>query len=313
MKFGVAVDAYVRDMRNEGRMRPTTERAYRAALHAHAGDVADLDPAETTREHVMRTLERWPHPNSRRKNRAILSSFYAWAMHEGLRHDNPALQTRPPKQIAPSVYRLTREEAVRIFDACETTRERRAIGLGLAAGLRNREIRALCGVHLSLRPGFVWVSREIAKGGVERWVPVLPDLADVAAEIAATVADGEYIIATRRCADPGRNRMFVEDPLRPTCDKALINMVVAVGERAGIRARVHPHLLRHAFGDYIARHAGLRVAQAMLGHKSVETTESTYVGQVPLDEIVAATVGLTFRSAPAPDELAARRPMKGGA
>jgi hypothetical protein len=55
----------------------------------------------------------------------------------------------------------------------------------------------------------------------------------------------------------------------------------------------HPHLLRHAFGDHIARHAGMRNAQFLLGHADVGTTES-YVGRPTLDELARAVAGFTF-------------------
>jgi hypothetical protein len=60
-----------------------------------------------------------------------------------------------------------------------------------------------------------------------------------------------------------------------------------VAKRAGITAHVHPHLMRHAFGDHVARYAGIKNAQALLGHATVGTTE-TYVGKPTLDELAAA-------------------------
>ena len=50
-----------------------------------------------------------------------------------------------------------------------------------------------------------------------------------------------------------------------------------IGIRAGIKAHIYPHLMRHAYGDHIARHAGMRNAQFLLGHAGIATTE-TYVG-----------------------------------
>jgi integrase/recombinase XerC len=70
-----------------------------------------------------------------------------------------------------------------------------------------------------------------------------------------------------------------------------------VALRAGIAAHIHPHLLRHAFGDHVAKHAGLRAAQALLGHSSVDTTASTYVDQPGLDEISISVHGFSYRGA----------------
>ena len=82
-------------------------------------------PSYVGRDDVKRTLRRWTHPNTQRKNRAILVSFYDWAMEEGYRKDNPARQTRPPKSKPPKVYRLTRAE-VAAFLAAAADRPRAA-------------------------------------------------------------------------------------------------------------------------------------------------------------------------------------------
>jgi integrase len=63
-------------------------------------------------------------------------------------------------------------------------------GAGLCAGIRNRELRGRQGRHFQ-REGWLWISAEIAKGGRERWVPVLPELVPIAREIRATVAPDE--------------------------------------------------------------------------------------------------------------------------
>jgi integrase-like protein len=82
-------------------------------------------------------------------------------------------------------------------------------------------------------------------------------------------------------------------PFLRSSAQALYRLVLRVGERAGIAAPVHPHLMRHAFGDHIARFAGMRNAQFLLGHADVSTTE-TYVGAPTLDELRAAIRGFAY-------------------
>jgi hypothetical protein len=85
VKFSRAIDLYIADMRAEGRINsPRSERSYRGALYHHCDDLENRDPAYAGREDVKRTLRRWPHPNTQRKNRAVLVSFYDWAMEEGI-------------------------------------------------------------------------------------------------------------------------------------------------------------------------------------------------------------------------------------
>lgn len=296
MKFGRAVDTYIADMRSQGRINsPATERTYRSILDRHQDDVLNRDPHYIGREDVKRTLRRWSNPNTQRVARAILVSFYDWAMEEGHRKDNPARQTRRPKRRPTNVYRLTRAEAAAMLEtSLGDRRERWAIFLGICAGLRNAELRGLQGRHFR-RPGFVWVDATIAKGGRERWVPVLGDLEPIVQEIAWALADDEYMLPAQRFRDAPYNRRRMDLRKRPSSSQALRTLVMDVARRAGIAAHVHPHLLRHAYGDHIARYAGMRNAQFLLGHATVATTE-TYVGRPSLDELAASVAGFAFRT-----------------
>jgi integrase len=306
MKFSQAIDLYIADMRGEGRINsPNTERGYRDALTVHTVDVGDRDPRSTFREDVKRTLERWPNPNTRRKNRSILVSFYDWAMQElePPRDSNPARQTRPPKVRKPQVYRMTRDEVVAFLHAATTRREQRVAFLGVCAGIRNHELRHLQRRHFE-RPGWVHVSADIAKGGRERWVPILPELEAIVAEILASVDPttydpttrtwtGEYVIPAERWRDPGRNTERMDLKLKSASRQVLRTVVMELGRRAGIHAHLTPHSMRHAFGDHVARHAGIKNAQALLGHADVGTTQM-YTGAPTLDELAKAIEGYRF-------------------
>lgn len=184
-------------------------------------------------------------------------SFYDGAMEEGCRRDDPARQTRRPKAKPPKVYRLTRAEAAAFLAAAETVRERRIAHIGICAGARNGELRGLQGRHFR-RAGWVWISADIAKGGRQRWIPVLPELEPTAREIRETVALDEYVIPAQRWRDPGANSLRGELSRRPSSSQALRTAVMELAARAGIHAHVHPHVMRHAFGDHFARFAGIK-------------------------------------------------------
>ncbi len=203
MKLTNAIDAYIDDMRLLGRINsPATERDYRGTLLAHAKDVTNRDPSLTNRDDVKETLRRWPHPNSQRKQRSILVSFYDWMVEEGKRTHNPARQTRRAKRRPTSVYRLSGEEVVDLLRAVDTPRECRAIYLGVCAGLRSGELRGLQGRHFE-RSDFVWVSADIAKGKRERWVPVSEELSPVVREIRVTSESDDYVLPANAGATPG--------------------------------------------------------------------------------------------------------------
>jgi integrase/recombinase XerC len=289
VRFDRAIDEFIRDKRTAGQINSRrTEDSYRSRLQCHADDAGDRDPRFTDRDDVKRTLRRWENPNTQSNSRAIFVSFYRWMVEEGYRTDNPAEQTRRPKRRKASIYRLKREECVALMAAVRTQRERRIIYIGLLLGLRNQELRGLQLRHFTRQAGVVWISPDIAKNKRERYIPVLPELEAVVVEILANVGPQDYVIAARRSVGGRQQTIFRETPTKICSPQALRAAVAAIAKRAGIGAHIHPHLLRHAFGDHVARQAGIVAAQAMLGHESIDTTERTYTGRITLDELAAA-------------------------
>lgn len=292
-RFTRDIDNYMRDMRSEGRINSdATERSYRSILMQLATEISNRPVRTVGRDDIKRTLRRWPNPNSQRVARAIFVSFFDWAMEEGIRKDNPARQTRRPKRQPTSVYRLTRAEAASMLHAANGPRERRAIHLGFLAGLRNAELRGLKGEHFQ-RPSYIWVSEDIAKGSRERWIPILPELEPIIMEIQEHVSLDEYVLPAQRWRDAPWNREQMDLKQRPSSGQALRSLVMRVAKRAGIAAHIHPHLMRHAFGDHIAKYAGIRNAQFLLGHADVGTTQ-IYTDKPTLDDLAEAIDGFRF-------------------
>jgi integrase len=307
VKFSQAIDAYIGDMLSAGRITSArSERSYRDPLNLHGEDVGNRDPRVIGRNDVKRTLARWANPNTQRTRRAYLISFYDWTMEEGIRKDNPARQTRRPRKRPTTVYRLTLEEVEALWDAPSSPLERRAIHLGLALGLRNAALRGLQGRHFR-RAGFVHLTHDIAKGGRENWLPIPPALDALWSEL-ALLPDDHYVLHGQKVLNPPLNTKWRAVPKDPMGAATLWRMVGKVALRAGIPEHVHPHIMRHAFGEHIARHAGLRVAQALMGHADVRTTQG-YTGGATLDELAAAVGRVDFGTRAYPLERVAASPL----
>lgn len=305
MTLNEAIDLYVADMRSAGRINsPRTEATYRRTLELHSHDIGNRDPRTVGREDCKRTLARWANPNSQRSHRSILVSFYRWTVEEGIRPANPAEQTRRPKKRPTSVYRLTRTEVAAMLDAAGHGTERRAIHLGLGAGLRSQELRGLQGRHFE-REGWIWVSADIAKGQRERWVPVIEDAAAAVREIRLDVPRAHHVLPGTHRGGFGDNTIWREIPERAMSSQVLQRLVHRVAKRAGISAHIHPHLLRHAFADHVARSAGALVAQALLGHADLGTTQG-YLGAPTLEELLAGVRETRLRPTPLDEGTPAR-------
>jgi integrase/recombinase XerD len=290
VRFARAIDRFLDDMRTTGRITSKgSERAYTDVLRWHEQDSETPDPCKTTREDVRRTLRRWTG-NTQATRHSILAAFYRWLVREGYRKDSPADQLPRTRKRKADVPRLRQDEALALTMACETARERRVIYLGLFAGLRSQELRGLQGRHFE-REGLVWISKDIAKGGRPRWLPVLSELQPVVDEIRVDVARGAYVIpAQRRNPQAGE---WYDLPDQKCSSQAIGRLVKRVADRAGVVAT--PHTLRRAFADLVERQAGVRVAQKLLGHSTLATTEG-YLSEPTLDELQGAVSDIALSS-----------------
>ena len=285
--FDRAIELFLEDMFSLGRL--TTDHSiaeYRRTVRKHAEDAGGARPDATTRDHIKQTLRRWSHPNTKRRKRSMLVSFYDWMVEEGLRSDNPARQIRAPRGREPRVRRLTLDETRAFLAAADGRIERRMAYLAACAGLRCSELRLLRGLHFA-REGWILISADLAKGGRERWVPVMVDLEPVVSDIRATTPDEHHVLPATELVGSARGFVPIERPERPCDRKTIWRTVRRIGRRAGIGTPVHPHQLRHAFADRVTRMAGLHPAQALLGHASIQTTEG-YLTKPSPDELVAA-------------------------
>jgi integrase/recombinase XerD len=292
MTFTEAKERFIADWRAEGRINSAlTERVYRGKLDHLSDTVEDRDPADIGRDDMNRALERWTG-ESRRQAHAIYRSFFRWAMTEGMRENNPADLVRQTKPKPPQIARLTREEGARLLVASRAQRrDRWLVHLGCCAGLRAQELRGLRGRHFA-RPGFVWVSPDIGKGQKERWVPVITDLEPIVEEILTLTGLEEFVLPGQRSAGHPTPDIM-RDTTRPIGATTLYRRVVDLGEAAGIGVRVTPHSMRHLFSTYVARHGGILVAKALLGHADISTTQR-YTDTPTLDELAISLHGFSF-------------------
>jgi integrase/recombinase XerD len=64
-----------------------------------------------------------------------------------------------------------------------------------------------------------------------------------------------------------------EDPCKPISPTTVRRRLRLAGERAGLKKRVAPHMLRHTFATHhLEAGTDLRTLQLMLGHNSLRVT-----------------------------------------
>jgi integrase/recombinase XerD len=146
-----------------------------------------------------------------------------------------------------------------------------------ATGLRVSELINLKQSQINFNQG---VLRIVGKGDRERLIP----LGDDASRWLQDFIDGprmeillerqtDYLFPTRR-----GNRMTRQ---------AFWHIIKRYAEKAGIRKKLSPHSLRHAFATHLLNHgADLRVVQLLLGHSDLSTTQIyTHVARERLKDL----------------------------
>lgn len=144
-------------------------------------------------------------------------------------------------------------------------RNRAMLELAYGSGLRASELCSLEIQSVDFAEGLVRVR---GKGNKERIVPVGK---------AAIHAIKNYLSDAGRplLAKPKTgSALFISQWGKAISRKMLWVMLQKEVERAGIRRKIHPHQLRHAFATHLlANGADLRSIQEMLGHADISTTQ----------------------------------------
>jgi integrase/recombinase XerD len=175
---------------------------------------------------------------------------------------------RVPRQLPARL--LDEAEVLRLLSAPDTSgpfglRDRAILELLYSSALRNAELRALEVGDVDIPRLQVRVN--CGKGRKSRMVPLGEPAAAWAEEY---LRDGRGSLL--RGSDPGQ--LFLSSRGVAMSCEALGEIVRKHALAAGLASRVTPHLLRHCCATHmLARQAGLRHLQEMLGHASPESTQ----------------------------------------
>ena len=281
-KLAQLVQAWLIWMRAERRFSALSLEAYArdleqffAFLAIYGGTGVDL----ATLERVDRlTLRAWMAEQRRRgksadsvnRNLSALKSFYAFADRQGQLSNVPIQAQRGPKrdQVLPKA--ANQQEVQKLIDTLRqgaqqdwtVARDYAAFLLMYGCGLRIAEALSLRYQDLvTLGDGVLHL---VGKGGKERRLPVLPQVAQACAA---------YV---QICPHP----FVAKGPLFLGKRGGALNPRLLQGRLATLRSDLNlpetltPHALRHAFATHLlARGANLRDIQELLGHGTLSTTQ----------------------------------------
>ncbi len=221
-------------------------------------------------------------PRSTARQLSSFRRFFRYIMREGLRDTDPTADIEMPRIGRSLPKTLSEDEVEALLSAPNTDeplghRDRAMLELLYATGLRVSELINLKQSQINFNQG---VLRIVGKGDRERLIPLtdesqrwIRDFIDGARMEILLERQTDYLFPTRR-----GDRMTRQ---------AFWHIIKRYAEKAGIRKKMSPHSLRHAFATHLLnRGADLRVVQLLLGHSDLSTTQIyTYVARERLTEL----------------------------
>jgi integrase/recombinase XerD len=253
-------------------------------------------PDDITEAHVTEFLmrlregdEEHPPLGAGSAARAVVAvrGLHRFLLREGMAVADPASGVKPPTPAKRLPKALPLDEVERIIDAAGSAgtalalRDRALLELLYGTGARISEAVGLDVDDVDLEGGAV---RLLGKGSKERAVPV----GSYACE-----AISNYLVRARpQLAGIGRGTpaLFLNARGGRLSRQSAWTVLRSAAQRAGVRADVSPHTLRHSFATHLLDGgADVRVVQELLGHASVTTTQVyTLVTVDRLREVYAA-------------------------
>ncbi|MGD2141780.1 MAG: site-specific tyrosine recombinase XerD [Burkholderiales bacterium] len=223
-------------------------------------------------------------PRSAARLLSSLKRFYRYLYREGQISADPSLQIDSPKLPRGLPGVLTEDDVQALIMAPDErtargVRDRAMLETLYASGLRVSELVSLTVQQLNQNAG---VLRVLGKGAKERLVPVGEEALDW---IRRYLAGARPALLGARSSDA----LFVTTRAQAMTRQAFWNLIKRYAVAAGIRKKVSPHTLRHAFATHLLNHgADLRAVQMLLGHTDISTTQIyTHVARERLKDLHA--------------------------
>lgn len=184
-----------------------------------------------------------------------LRSFFAWAVSEGLRHDNPTEGITLPKPRRKKLPPFTEDEMRRLLEGTRNPRDYALIMFLLTTGVRSGEA---CGVNvedIDWQTGMIIIRK--GKGRKQRWVCPEPAMLTMLKGIAFGRKGALWVTRTGKRLTPKYVR---------------VNIMYRAAERAGV-VGAHPHRCRRTHIVYLLRHGvDGGAVQSAVGHANLAET-----------------------------------------
>jgi integrase/recombinase XerD len=278
-----AVRTYLDHLQVERGLSANSMTAYRRDLDRYLGflgargidalvDIAESDVAAFLTELRAGTADR-PALAASSAARTVVAvrGFHRFAVREGMTGSDPAAGVRPPTPPRRLPHALPVDDVLAMLEAAgfdgtpKALRDRALLEFLYGTGARVSEAVGLDVDDIDREAASVLLH---GKGGKDRVVPIG---SYALAALDAYVVRGRAAMVGRGA---GRAALFLNLRGGRLTRQSAWAILREVADRAGVRASVGPHSLRHSFATHLLDGgADVRVVQELLGHASVTTTQ----------------------------------------
>ncbi len=267
---------YINHLEVERNASAYTVRNYKADLldffsFLREKKVATLDEVDrkVLRDYLAHLVRRGIVKASVARKLSAIRSFYRYLVREKIIEANPIKTVSSPKLDKRLPSFLTLGEVKRLLEAPDLStpqglRDRALLELLYASGLRVSELTGLelGQINLDTNEIRVW-----GKGSKER-VGLMGEPAAEAIKVYLAQGRPELIGKKRS------NALFLNRYGQRLPERSVQKVLKQYAAKAGLKKRVHPHMLRHTFATHLLDGgADLRVVQELLGHERLSSTQ----------------------------------------
>nr|WP_319266414.1 site-specific integrase [uncultured Draconibacterium sp.] len=238
-------------------------------------DLAELR-VEEINAYLLELINKWDITTSEQNQRInAIKFFYEKVLGKG-RHvyeiERPRTET-----LLPDV--LSKEEVGDILKSTKNLKHKTLLSAIYSCGLRRSEVVNLQITHIDSKRMMIKIKG--AKGKKDRYVQLSPGLLEMLRKYYTQYKPKVWLFEGQTGGRYGA--------------ESISKLLKAAAYRAGIKRRVHVHMLRHSFATHqLEQGVDIRYIQAWLGHESVKTTQRyTHVTEHnfknfknPLDELL---------------------------
>ena len=274
------IDAYLDHLRVERRLAEHTLESYardlRGLAEFAAGEERAIEQLDRQRleAYVRQMMATGLSPRSVARSVAAIRGFYRFLVLDRRLDHSPADDLMPPRAWPALPKHLSMDDVDLLLSQPDVAspfglRDRAMIELLYATGMRVSELIEVRAADLHLDQEYLTC---VGKGNKERLIPIGEQAADW---VRRYQRDGRPVLGARarqlRRADP---HLFLNARGSGLSRVGFWQVLTAYGRKAGLRASLSPHVLRHSFATHLLeRGADLRAIQMMLGHADLSTTQ----------------------------------------